>query len=171
MWPEAKYQQGLELIKQGINDCEIGRRLGIPRGTVKSWRCGWMTTSGGRTESWSGRKVTCFRCNGDLVGEEAYAYLLGVYLGDGWIRTGSRNVYQLRITCDLRYPEIIDEIATHIVILRGADKVGFASRKGAWMSMPTGSTGLASSRSTAQGENMNVRSSLLPGSNQSLPLT
>ena len=74
--------------------------------------------------------MTCFRCNGDWVDEEAYAYLLGVYLGDGWVRVGPRNVYQLRIACDLRYPEIIDEIATHIVIVRGVDKVGFATRTG-----------------------------------------
>jgi hypothetical protein len=28
MRPEEEYQKGLELIKAGINDCEIGRRLG-----------------------------------------------------------------------------------------------------------------------------------------------
>jgi hypothetical protein len=30
----------------------------------------------------------------------------------------------------VRYPDIIDEIATHIVIVRGVEKVGFASRTG-----------------------------------------
>jgi hypothetical protein len=88
--------------------------------------------SGGRTESWSGRRRTghCFRCDGGFVDEEAYAYLLGTYLGDRWIWQAKRNLYQLRISCDLKYPDIINEIATHIVIVRGVDKVGFALNEG-----------------------------------------
>jgi len=129
--PEAEYQQALDLIRAGVNDCEIGRRLGIPRGTVKNWRVGLEAGSGGRTESWSGqRKVTCFRCEGGWVDEEAYAYLLGAYLGDGWIWEAREGLFQLRISCDLKYPDIIDEVATHIVIVRGVDKVGFAMREG-----------------------------------------
>jgi hypothetical protein len=132
MRPDAEYQEALELIKQGVNDCEISRRLGAPRGTIKNWRYGLGVGSGGRTESWSGKRqvTSCFRCTGGWIDEEAYAYLLGVYLGDGWIWTGRRGVYQLRITCDLKYPGIIDEIATHIVLVRGVDKVGFASKVG-----------------------------------------
>jgi hypothetical protein len=109
--PESEYRQALELIEAGINDCEVGRRLGIPRGTIRDWRVG--------AASARGRVVTCFRCNGGWVDEEAYAYLLGIYLGDGWIWDAPREIYQLRVSCDLRYPDIINEIATHIVIVRG----------------------------------------------------
>ena len=131
MRPESEYRDAVRLIEAGINDCEVARRLGIPRGTVKGWRYGLMAASGGRTDSWSGqRKVTCFRCTGGFVDEEAYAYLLGVYLGDGWIHAEPRGVYSLRITCDLKYPDIIDEIATHVVIVRGSERVGFAARPG-----------------------------------------
>ncbi|HEV8373977.1 MAG TPA: helix-turn-helix domain-containing protein [Actinomycetota bacterium] len=28
----------LGLARQGLNDCEIARRTGIPRGTVRDWR-------------------------------------------------------------------------------------------------------------------------------------
>ncbi len=133
MWPEADYQKALELIKQGINDCEIGRRLGIPRGTIRDWRVGLEAGSGGRTKFWSGKRpgtASCFRCEGGSFDEQAYAYLLGVYLGDGWIWRGPRDVYHLRISCDLNYPEIINEIATHIIIVRGSESVGFASKQG-----------------------------------------
>jgi hypothetical protein len=41
-----------------------------------------------------------------------------------------KGVYQLRITCDLKYPEIIDEIATHVILVRGAKRVGFAAGLG-----------------------------------------
>jgi hypothetical protein len=131
MRSEAEYRQALQLIEAGINDCEIGRRLGIPRGTIKTWRNGRPDGSGGRTAGSAGyRIVSCFRCDGGWVDQEAYAYLLGAYLGDGYITLMPRAVYALRITCDLRYPNIIDEIATHIAIVRGSETVGFASRTG-----------------------------------------
>ena len=79
----------------------------------------------------SGKQIaTCFRCTGGWVDEEAYAYLLGAYLGDGWIWNAPKDVYQLRISCDLRYPDIIDEIASHVVIVRGVEKVGFSLQEG-----------------------------------------
>lgn len=87
MRPEAEYRRALELIRVGVNDCEIGRRRD-PRGTIKTWRVGLRSASGGRTESRAaGRRqaVTCFRGNDEWVDEEAYAYLLGAYLGDGYI--------------------------------------------------------------------------------------
>jgi hypothetical protein len=120
------------LIEAGINDCEVGRRLGIPRGTIRDWRVGVAAGSGGRTKLWSGerRSPTCFRCNEDWVDEEAYAYLLGEYLGDGCLSLMRREVYRLRIFSDLKYPEIIDEIASSIVITRGIEKVGFIMRTG-----------------------------------------
>ena len=36
-----------------------------------------------------------------------YAYLLGLYLGDGWLATMARGSFCLRISLDRRYPEII----------------------------------------------------------------
>ncbi|MFP4074613.1 MAG: transcriptional regulator, partial [Actinomycetota bacterium] len=72
----------------------------------------------------------CFRCTGGFIDEEAYAYLLGVYLGDGCLSPHPRGVYRLRIACDLKYPDIIDEIATHIVVVRGVDEVGFTAKEG-----------------------------------------
>jgi hypothetical protein len=43
------------------------------------------------------------------VSEAPYAYLLGLYLGDGCISTQREGLYRLRISLDLRYPTIIDE--------------------------------------------------------------
>ena len=132
MRPESEYRQALELIRVGVNDCEIGRRLGIPRGTVRDWRVGLKSGSGGRTKLWSGRRQedTCFRCDDGWVDEEAYGYLLGIYLGDGCLSLMPRNVYRLRIACDLKYPDIINEISSCIVIVRGTDKVGFVMCEG-----------------------------------------
>lgn len=40
-----------------------------------------------------------------------YAYLLGLYLGDGHL-TGNGRAYTLRITLDARYPDIVDAAAS-----------------------------------------------------------
>jgi len=131
MWSDSEYQQALELIGAGVNDCEAARRLGIPRGTIRDWRVALGKNRVGRTKSSSTQKRTrCFRCDGGRVDEEAYAYLLGAYLGDGCLSSYPRGVYGLRITCDLRYPLIINEVASRIARVRGIDKVGFAARKG-----------------------------------------
>jgi len=37
----------------------------------------------------------------------AYAYLLGLYLGDGDITSHARGVFRLRVTLDSRYPDIV----------------------------------------------------------------
>jgi len=131
MRSEEEYRRAVQLIDAGINDCEIGRRLGIPRGTIRDWRVGVASGSGGRTK-FSSRKqiVTCFRCTRGWVDEEAYAYLLGAYLGDGCLTPLPRDVYRLRVFCDLRYPEIIDEISSCIVLVRGTERVGYVAGKG-----------------------------------------
>lgn len=43
------------------------------------------------------------------VAEAPYAYLLGLYLGDGCLSMHRESMYRLRISLDLRYPTIIDE--------------------------------------------------------------
>jgi Homeodomain-like domain len=90
---EEEYQNAVQLIEIGINDCEISRRLGISRNTIRDWRVCVASGSGGRIEFWSGRRqATCFRCIGGWVDEEAYAYLLGVYLGDGFSPSSSERI-------------------------------------------------------------------------------
>lgn len=132
MRPASEYKEALRLIEAGINDCQVARNLGIPRGTIRDWRVGLEARSGGRTKHWSDRRAAgpCFRCSGDRVDEEAYVYLLGVYLGDGCLSLHPRGVYRLRIVCDLSYTEIVNEIATNMVIARGNDSIGFTSKKG-----------------------------------------
>ena len=53
-----------------------------------------------------------------------YAYLLGLYLGDGCISPGRRQVYRLRVSLDARYPGIIDECAHAIHAIAPRNRVG-----------------------------------------------
>ncbi|MFL6270518.1 MAG: transcriptional regulator [Actinomycetes bacterium] len=42
-----------------------------------------------------------------LLPQGPYTYLLGLYLGDGCLSAGPRDVYRLRIACAERYPGLI----------------------------------------------------------------
>jgi len=95
----------LALAAEGLNNCEIARQTGIPRRTVRDW------VRGGRLAGGLGRG-DCQRCGGPFhdppaVPARDYAYLLGLYLGDGTITRSRRDVLRLRIALDSRYPEII----------------------------------------------------------------
>ena len=56
-------------------------------------------------------------------------YLLGLYLGDGVISRGARDVWRLRISQDRRYPRLIDDCKTAITEVTGK-KPGVAMRIG-----------------------------------------
>jgi hypothetical protein len=48
-----------------------------------------------------------------------YAYLLGVYLGDGMLTLARRHVWRLRISLDQKYPAIIARTSSSILAVRG----------------------------------------------------
>jgi len=102
--PPSVRAAALELIAAGVNDCEISRRTGIPRRTICDWRRPTYI-----------RKIPtdicprCWRAAKPMYFTAAdYAELLGLYLGDGYISEAARTT-RLRITLDLKYPQIIGE--------------------------------------------------------------
>ena len=48
----------------------------------------------------------------------SYAYLLGLYLGDGWIAAVRTGSYVLRLSLDQRYPEIVESAARAMEAVR-----------------------------------------------------
>lgn len=94
-----------ELVAEGLNDCEISRRTGIPRRTILGWRHGRAPKPR--------QDLRCSVCShGVFEGpEDSYAYLLGMYLGDGCISAAPRT-HVLRITLDGAYPAIVTECAS-----------------------------------------------------------
>lgn len=103
------------LISAGVNDCAIARQTGIPRPTVRDWRT--------RTHKRLRLPGACSPCGVDhnylLLPPREYAYLLGLYLGDGCISQHPR-AWRLRITLDSKYPGIIDSCCTAIDALMPA---------------------------------------------------
>lgn len=119
----AVRQAALELIALGINDCEISRRIGVPRETVRDWRAPrYVPQAGSRRNAW-----TCFRCwrptSLVLFTPADYAELLGLYLGDGHI-TPMARAQRLRLMLDAKYPVIVDDAADLIARIVPWNKVG-----------------------------------------------
>jgi hypothetical protein len=94
------------LVAGGLSDYEVARRTGIPRATVQNWR----------------RRPLRLRkplppAPGDWQPPDpwAYAYLLGLYLGDGHIAVSDKgSAAVLRLYMDERYGLIIAAAANVI---------------------------------------------------------
>jgi hypothetical protein len=113
----------LELVARGINDCEVSRRLGVPRSTIRDWRA--------PPRARASDPEACFRCWGRSrpVRFDAadYAELLGLYLGDGHISRLARTEW-LRLHLDARYRNLVDEAETLLRRCFPANRVGRADR-------------------------------------------
>jgi hypothetical protein len=105
MHPPEVREQALRLTAAALNDCEISRRMGIPRATIRDWR---RPSYVPRTSA--PPRETCPRCwraaKPISFTPDDYAELLGLYLGDGCISPGPRTD-RLRISLDSKYPDII----------------------------------------------------------------
>ena len=108
--------EALRLKETGLNDCEVARRTGVPRPTIREWRRGNLPHSFQPKPVLYGRPRgpdSCSKCGGDAHRvnrlSTAYVYLLGLYLGDGTISKARRDVYKLRIFLDMKYPGIVAE--------------------------------------------------------------
>jgi hypothetical protein len=107
------------LIERGLNDAEVARLTGIPRRTVFGWRRDQR-----RLESVSDKDPV----PRDLPQRE-YAYLLGIYLGDGCISAGRRDVWRLRIVLDAAYPEIIEQCRRSLEAVGPPNRIGVYRRR------------------------------------------
>jgi hypothetical protein len=86
------------LAASGLNKSEISRATGVSRAAIRAWLRGEIPGRDGEGT----RLRSCLRCHGTqqpfpALTEHAYAYLLGLYLGDGCISADPKGVYRIRI--------------------------------------------------------------------------
>jgi hypothetical protein len=115
--PKQDVEAVRDLLAQGHSIAETARRVGIARATVRDWmRAGFDLRFNARRAGAHGRDELCPYVR-DLS-ESTYAYLLGLYLGDGHLSKHARDVYKLRIYQDNKYPSLIHQckIAMHWTI-------------------------------------------------------
>lgn len=138
MRPEAEYQEALRWIAWGLNDSEVGRMTGIPPRTIRKWRqalgnaFGTRTIYTGQNERSHRPRNDCPRCDQVHLPDAEYAYLLGLYLGDGHLVRSKKDVYVLRIVQDARYPRLVELCAETMRAMRqkGIMKASFVERQG-----------------------------------------
>ncbi|NGO81531.1 helix-turn-helix domain-containing protein [Streptomyces sp. YC504] len=94
------------MLRGGARNADVARELSIPVGTIGSWK----HHDRARRGECPGRiHATCPHCDGTLD-NPAYSYLLGLYLGDGYIiQPKGLRVPWLAVTCGATYPGLIDE--------------------------------------------------------------
>jgi hypothetical protein len=103
MHSPAVREHAMRLVHSGLNDCEVARRTGISRTTIRDWRRP-------RYQPRRAGRVPCPRCwllsPQMSFAPDDYAELLGLYLGDGHIVRLART-WRFRLFLDSRYDEIV----------------------------------------------------------------
>jgi hypothetical protein len=125
MRSRAEIEQALALLAVGLSDLEVSRRTGVPRSTIRDWR------NGGIPQGGPGRRAkACPICapGGQELAATEYAYLLGLYLGDGYVARLGRT-YSLRIFLDASYPQIVEECRNAVGAVRPENSVWVGRRK------------------------------------------
>ena len=107
----------LSLIERGVSDCEIARRTPVSRSTVFRWRHLGPPKAG--------RESALERPQN----ERAYAYLLGMYLGDGWVGRVARS-WTLKVALDASYPGIVRECASAMAAVASRRITALLRQKG-----------------------------------------
>lgn len=98
-------QSVLTLLRDGAQNADLARQFNIPIGTIGYWK---HRDRAERGECPGRRPSPCPRCDG-VLNSPAYAYLLGLYLGDGHIiQNRAMRSPSLSITCDESHPGLMD---------------------------------------------------------------
>jgi len=108
-----------KLHKEGLSNRKIGRLLNLHYSTISYWLKKEETNI----------KDDKININKYLNGKEkSYSYILGMYLGDGYINKTDRT-YKLRIFLDTKYPKVIKDCIYELSILFPRNKVNYTIRR------------------------------------------
>jgi hypothetical protein len=115
MYPDQTVAMALSLSSCNVLDRENAQICGVSVRAIRHWRNG-RRRNPARADA--RRASQCPRCDGDPLDGPAYAYLLGLYLGDGCITMGRKGVYALQVACCDDWPGLIDaaEVAMSAVM-------------------------------------------------------
>lgn len=111
MYDRALVTRSFELKALGLTDQTVAEQLQVSVRAVRHWRYGTRQrlAAADRARLRNGdRYPPCARCLGIELPGEAYAYLLGLYLGDGHI-IDKKGQHTLAISCADAWPGLIDE--------------------------------------------------------------
>ena len=127
MYPQSTVELAKLLSGLGTLDRENAAICGVSIASVRHWRQGNRRAPGQQSRSEVAR---CPQCHGRALDEGAYGYLLGLYLGDGHITKGRRDVYALSITCCDAWPGLRDQARIALSAVMPASSVFSVARIG-----------------------------------------
>ncbi|MEU3463174.1 transcriptional regulator [Streptomyces sp. NPDC006733] len=121
-------RRALSLVSTGHSLNSVSKITGVSRSTLRDWRSG-VEPVGPRA---------CARCESPArtprpATAYAYAYLLGLYLGDGCLSAQPRGVYALRIACADAWPGLIESCEAAIRAIHPDNAVCRVRRGGCTM--------------------------------------
>ncbi|MEU9716140.1 transcriptional regulator [Streptomyces sp. NPDC047976] len=120
MYDLATRRHALALLNAGRSLNSVSKETGISRAAIRAWRT--------RIDPLP-RMNQSAPCSGPSDAA-AYAYLLGLYLGDGCISPHPRGGHCLRIACADAWPGLIELCRAAILAVRPTDKVYVLQRQG-----------------------------------------
>ncbi len=109
-----------ELVALGLNAREVSAETGVPQTTVGRWARGETAAFGPAVVRRPWRPPDAW----------TYAYLLGLYLGDGHVFVRPSGSAWLRVYLDGAYPGIVEDCATAIVLTTMGGRVTVRRAKG-----------------------------------------
>lgn len=127
MYPREIVERALRLSALGNVDRQVAQLCGVSLGAVQKWRTGARRTNEDEDRR---RFHACPRCHDRALSAESYAYLLGLYLGDGHIVLCRRSVYQLSIACGDDWPGLIEEATAAMSIVMPTSSVSHRRQTG-----------------------------------------
>jgi hypothetical protein len=117
MYDQPTRRRAMALVAQGQSLSSVSRATGIARATLRDWRDSPEKLAVSRND-------LCPRCSGAGIAVELrkdYAYLLGLYLGDGCLSRqppASKGVWKLRIMCADAWPGLMEECTQAMLAVR-----------------------------------------------------
>ncbi|MFC5723059.1 transcriptional regulator [Streptomyces gamaensis] len=120
-------RHALALVVQGHSLNSVSKRTGISRAAIRAWQTRIDPVS---------RAADCPLCSPDPqppADTAAYAYLLGLYLGDGCLSRQASGVYALRIACADAWPGLIESCREAVTRVRPTNKVCTVRKDGCIM--------------------------------------
>ncbi|MQY02250.1 hypothetical protein ACRB68_02800 [Actinomadura sp. RB68] len=127
MPPDSRKELARKLKQNGLTDQEIALACGVSSHSIRLWRDADKRAAAPPALL---TKDECSRCRTVDVDRQAYAYLLGVYLGDGCLTHKGRDVYRLELACSDAWPGLVDEAAEAVAAVMPDSKVGRYQKSG-----------------------------------------
>lgn len=129
----SEYRKILNLWEEGRNKSEIELFTGIPRSTIRDCIKRFGTLKA--LDAWIATETQPMliqKLRGELAGNyadlrHAYAYIFGLYLGDGNLSL-VRKTLRLRITLDAKYPNIIQKCVIDLQTILPDNQIGLVHR-------------------------------------------